>query len=80
MKWLVEKSRYLSYVAIVGMLFGVLAALYVGTEKTVKVIQVAVLHYESNSPTLYVLFEALDSFLIAVALVAFANRIQLGCR
>ena len=69
MKWLVEKSRYLSYVAIVGMLFGVLASLYVGAEKTVKVIQIAILHYESNSPTLYVLFEALDSFLVAVALL-----------
>ena len=69
MKWLVEKSRYLSYIAIEGMLVGVLAALYVGVEKTFKVIQIAFLHYESNSPTLYVLFEALDSFLVAVALL-----------
>ncbi|MEO7673267.1 MAG: YqhA family protein [Pyrinomonadaceae bacterium] len=69
MKWLVEKSRYLSHVAIAGMLFGVLAALYVGAEKTLKVIQIAILHHESNSPTLYVLFEALDSFLVAVALL-----------
>lgn len=72
MKWLVEKSRYLAYVAIISMLVGVLAALYVGAEKTIKVIQVAVLHYESNSPTLLVLFEALDSFLVAVALLVIA--------
>lgn len=51
------------------MLVGVLAAIYVGAEKTVKVVQIAVLHYESNSPTLYILFEALDSFLVAVALL-----------
>lgn len=51
------------------MLVGVLAAIYVGAEKTVKVVQIAVLHHESNSPTLYVLFEALDSFLVAVALL-----------
>jgi uncharacterized membrane protein YqhA len=69
MKWLVEKSRYLCYVAITGMLVGVVAALYVGAEKTIKVIQVAILHHESNSPTLYLLFEALDSFLVAVALL-----------
>lgn len=69
MKWLVEKARYLSHIAIVGMLVGVMAALYVGIEKTVKVVQIAVLHYESNNPTLYVLFEALDSFLVAVALM-----------
>ncbi len=69
MKWLVERARYLSYVAITGMLVGVVAALYVGAEKTIKVVQIAILHHESNSPTLYVLFEALDSFLVAVALL-----------
>lgn len=69
MKWIVENARYLSYVPIIGMLVGVLAAIYVGAEKTVKVVQIAVLHYESNNPTLYVLFEALDSFLVAVALL-----------
>ena len=69
MKWLVERARYLSYIPIAGMLVGVLAAIYVGAEKTVKVVQIAVLHHESNSPTLYVLFEALDSFLVAVALL-----------
>lgn len=72
MEWIIEKSRYLSYVAIVGMLLGVLTALYVGAEKTVKVIQIAVLHHESNNPTLYVLFDALDSFLVAVALLVIA--------
>lgn len=69
MKWLVERSRYLSYVAITGMLVGVVAALYIGAEKTIKVVEIAILHHESNSPTLYVLFEALDSFLVAVALL-----------
>lgn len=69
MKWLVERARYLSYIAIAGMLVGVVAALYTGVEKTVKVVQIAILHYESNSPTLYVLLEALDSFLVAVALL-----------
>ena len=69
MKWIVERARYLSYIPIIGMLVGVVAAIYVGAEKTIKVIQIAVLHYESNSPTLYVLFEALDSFLVAVALL-----------
>lgn len=69
MKWIVEKARYLSYIPIIGMLIGVLAAIYVGAEKTIKVVQIAVLHHESNDPTLYVLFEALDSFLVAVALL-----------
>lgn len=72
MKWIVERVRYLALIPIAGMLIGVLAAIYVGAEKTVKVVQIAVLHYESNSPTLYVLFEALDSFLVAVALLVIA--------
>ncbi len=75
MKWLVERVRYVTYIPIIGMLIGVLAAIYVGVEKTVKVIQVAVLHYESNNPTLYVLFEALDSFLVAFALLVIAVSI-----
>jgi uncharacterized membrane protein YqhA len=69
MKWLVEKSRYLSYVAIAGMLLGVLAALYIGAEKTVRAIRIAASNYETNNPTLYILFEALDSYLVAVALL-----------
>lgn len=69
MRWIVERARYLSYIPIIGMLVGVLAATYVGAEKTIKVVQIAVLHHESNNPTLYVLFEALDSFLVAVALL-----------
>jgi len=72
MKWLVERARYLSYIPITGLLVGVLAAIYVGAEKTVKVVQIAVLHHESNNPTLYVLFEALDSYLVAVALLVIA--------
>lgn len=72
MKWLVEKSRYLAYVAIVGMLVGVAAALYVGVQKIVKVVEIAILNFESNNSTLYTLFEALDSFLVAVALMVIA--------
>lgn len=69
MKWLIEKSRFLALVPVLGLQVGALAALYVGIEKLVKVIRVAVLHYETNSPTLYVLFESLDSFLVALALI-----------
>lgn len=75
MKWLVEKSRYLSLIAIIGLLIGAISALYVGVEKVFKVLQVAFLHYESSSPTLYVLFESLDSFLVAIALIVIAVSI-----
>ncbi len=69
MKWLIEKSRFLALFPVLGLQVGALAAMYVGIEKLVKLLQVAVLHHETNSPTLYVLFESLDSFLIALALI-----------
>jgi uncharacterized membrane protein YqhA len=75
MKWLIERARYLALVGIFGLLVGAIAALYVGAEKTIKVLQTAFLHYESNSPTLYILFECLDSFLVAIALIVIAVSI-----
>lgn len=75
MKWIVEKSRYLALVGVIGLLIGAVAAFYVGMEKVFKVLQTAFLHYESNNPTLYILFEILDSFLVAVALIVIAVSI-----
>lgn len=69
MKWLIEKSRFLALVPVLGLQVGALAALYVGIEKLVRVVQVAVLNYTTASPTLFVLLECLDSFLIALALI-----------
>ncbi len=69
MKWLIERSRYLTYVAVIGLQVGAVAALYVGAEKIVRVVQVAVINAPTNAPTLFVLFESLDSFLVAIALI-----------
>lgn len=75
MKWIAEKARYVSIVPILGLLAAMLAALYVGVEKTIRLFQVAVLHYETNNPTLYILFEALDSYLVAIAVLVIAVSI-----
>ena len=72
MKWLIEKSRYLALVGVAGLLVGSVAALYVGAVKIVKVWQTAIQFNESINPTLYVLLEGLDSFLIAIALIVIA--------
>ncbi len=72
MKWLVEKSRYLPIVSVFGMLVGSVAALFLGVVKTVKVVQTAFTKYEESEPTLYALFEALDCFLVATALIVVA--------
>jgi len=72
MKWLVEKSRYLPIVSVFGMLVGAVAALFLGVVKTVKVVQTALTKFEESEPTLYTLFEALDCFLVATALIVVA--------
>jgi uncharacterized membrane protein YqhA len=72
MKWLIEKSRYLPVVSVFGMLAGAIASIYLGAVKTVKLLQTAFTHSDEAEPTLYILFEALDSFLIATALIVIA--------
>ena len=72
MKWLVERSRYLPIVSVFGMLVGAIAALFLGVVKTVHVLQTALTDFKETEPTLYVLFEALDCFLVATALIVVA--------
>jgi uncharacterized membrane protein YqhA len=72
MKWLIEKSRYLPVVSVFGMLAGAVASVYLGAIKTVKLLQTAFKQSDEAEPTLYLLFEALDCFLIATALIVIA--------
>ena len=72
MKWLVERSRYLPIVSVFGMLIGAIVALFLGAVKTVQVVQTALTDFKESEPTLYVLFEALDCFLVATALIVVA--------
>ena len=72
MEWLMEKSRYLPLAGIFSMLVGAVAAFGVGVVKTVHVLQTAVTKYSEAEPTLYVLFEALDCFLVATGLIVIA--------
>ena len=72
MKWLIERSRYLPIVSVFGMLVGAIVALFLGVMKTVKVVQTALVSYQESEPTLYALFEALDCFLVATALIVVA--------
>lgn len=72
MEWLVEKARYLPLAGIFSMLVGAMAAFFVGVVKTVHVVQTAVTQYGEAEPTLYVLFEALDAFLVGTGLIVIA--------
>jgi uncharacterized membrane protein YqhA len=75
MKWLIEKSRYIPIVSVFGMIAGAIASTYLGAVKTVKVLYSAFTNIEEAEPTLYLLFEALDCFLIATALIVIAFAI-----
>ncbi|HVF45939.1 MAG TPA: YqhA family protein [Pyrinomonadaceae bacterium] len=75
MKWLIEKSRYLALVAVVGLQIGAIAALYDGARKVVRLVQIALVDVPSDSKALPVLFESLDSFLVAIALIVISVSI-----
>lgn len=72
MKKLIEKSRYLPLIGVIGMLLGAIAALFLGAVKTVKLLTTAFTSFEDSEPTLYLLFESLDFFLVATALIVIA--------
>ena len=72
MKWLIEQSRFLPIVSVFGMLVGAIASLFLGVMKTVKVVETAFTKFNESEPTLYTLFEALDCFLVATALIVVA--------
>ncbi len=72
MKWLIEKSRYLALVGVIGLIIGAMTALFSGIYKTFKVVETTVLHFSSDELKLIELFDCLDSFLVAVALIVIA--------
>lgn len=59
-KWLIEKSRYLSYASVLAMILGAMASIYLGVVKTSQLLYTAFTHSKETEPTLYILFEALD--------------------
>ena len=69
MKWIIEKSRYLALIGVVGLLAGSLLSFFYGIYKTIEAIKDTVLNYASNDYKLIVLFDCLDSFLVAIALL-----------
>ncbi len=69
MKWIIEKSRYLALIGVFGLLAGALLSFFYGAYKTVEAFKDTVLNYASNDYKLIVLFDCLDSFLVAVAML-----------
>lgn len=72
MKFLIEKSRYLTVIAVLGMLIGAIAALFLGIIKTYKMLETIFTKPQETELALYTLFEMLDFFLVATALIVIA--------
>ena len=69
---LIEKSRYLIYIAIVSLLLATLAALGWGMAKTILAVLDIARSWGQDPYTAVRLIELIDSFLIAIALYVFA--------
>lgn len=69
MKWLIEKSRYLALIGVFGLLAGAMLSFFYGAYKTVEAFKETVLNYASSNYKLILLFDCLDSFLVAIALL-----------
>ena len=69
---LIEKFRYLSYIAIVSLLLATLAALGWGMAKTISAVLNIARSWGQDPYTAVRLIELMDSFLIAIALFVFA--------
>jgi uncharacterized membrane protein YqhA len=72
---ILERARYLSIISILGMLIGAVAAMFLGVFKMYEVIVLSFSKNEKAEPLLYVLFESLDSFLVATALLVIATSL-----
>jgi uncharacterized membrane protein YqhA len=72
MKWLIEKSRYISIIGVFGLLIGAITAFGWGSYKTFKTVESVFINYAEKDFTLITLFDSLDSFLVATAFLVIA--------
>lgn len=69
MKWLIEKSRYISYIGVLVLFVCSLTAYILGAYKTVKTIAAIALGEVKGDLALVELFNCLDTVLVATALL-----------
>lgn len=69
MKWLIEKSRYLALVGVLGLFVCSLTAYALGVYKTFKAVVSIAVGEKKDDLALIALFDCLDSFLVATAML-----------
>lgn len=72
MKWLIEKSRFLSLISIAGLYVCAVTAFFLGAYKTVKTVIAITLNNVRDDFALIALFDCLDTFLVATAMMVIA--------
>lgn len=69
MKWLIEKSRYLALIGVLGLLVCSVTGFVLGAYKTVKAVEAILFKGVKDDFALILLFDCLDSFLVATAML-----------
>lgn len=69
MKWLIEKSRYIVYIGVLVLFVCSLTAYVLSVFKTVKTIAAIAAGAVEGDPALVVLFDCLDTVLVATAML-----------
>jgi uncharacterized membrane protein YqhA len=67
MKWLIEKSRYLALLAVLGLFICSLTGFVLGAYKTFRTVEAIIFNGVKDDFALIALFDCLDSFLVAIA-------------
>jgi len=69
MKWLIERSRYLALIGVGGLLVCAVTAFTLGVYKTFRTVVSIALQEAKDDFALILLFDCLDSFLVATAML-----------
>lgn len=72
MKWLIEKSRYVAHIGVLVLFVCSLTAYFLGAYKTVKSVWAIAVGEFKDDLALVVLFDCLDTVLVATALLVIA--------
>jgi uncharacterized membrane protein YqhA len=69
MKWLIERSRFLALIGVLGLFVCSLTAYALGVYKTFKTVIAIAVGESKDDSALILLFDCLDSFLVATAMM-----------
>ncbi len=75
MKWLIERSRYLALIGVCGLMVCTVTGFALGVYKTFRTVIAIALQNSKDDFALILLFDCLDSFLVATAMLVISVSI-----